>query len=72
MAGLSINGKTMEAGKQDIFRDGSPSISVGKRNISIAVPALLAETRFSGINISIPGPYLTLCQVQVYLGKTFI
>ena len=69
MRGLSINGMT---GNQEIFRDSSPTLFYGQDVVSITVPASLEETRFSGINISIPGSMLTLCEVQVYLGTTFM
>lgn len=69
MRGLSITGMT---GNQEIFRDSNSTLFYGKADININVPASIEETKFSGINISIPGSLLTLCEVWVYLGKNFM
>lgn len=65
MNGVSIEGKP---GQQTIFNDGNPFFVKSKTDFNITVPVSLRDIKFSGINISIPGPFLTLCEVQVYLG----
>ena len=66
MDGISVKDKNRI---YEIFKDGVPFYVNDVWDFNISVPTSLREVLFTGLYISIPGSLLTLCEVQVYLGK---
>ena len=57
----------------EFYVDGSPTYQNEKDSIQVGLPESYRNTKFSNVTISIPAKddyaVLTLCEVQVYLGK---
>ena len=66
MDGISVKDKNRI---YEIFKDGNPFFVDNVWDFNISVPTSFREVWFTGLYISIPGSLLTLCEVQVFLGK---
>ena len=63
---FSIRGLHNDRSASEIYEDRGLDMDTHKAVIEITVPARYQQTQFSGIQISIPDYYLTLCEVEVY------
>ena len=71
LKGFTIHG---EPGSLEIYVDGIPDYQYNKVYIEVSLPGKCRNVKFSNITIAVPAnvtdySVLTLCEVEVYLGK---
>ena len=70
LKGFTIHG---EPNYVEIYVDGSPTYQYNEASIQVILPESCRHTKFSNITIAVPAhdgqSILTLCEVEIYLGK---